>query len=332
MFDPASKAQSCFQLYDTKRPVFASASCGKLPQLKTTEWPPCFDGNGALYIFDGVSSMFYEPRSNFFYDPKTSLYYGNEKKAYYRYNSMKSPPFEEVLSSNDVKCFDSSVVASSVVQGMQANAAEYNLGSEEKSKNAEKASIVINLKSKSKPTKSSLSGSAMCVNDTRKAQIANIEKWSKLSEAARIEQAKLEARREAKKADLVVKQLQQQTAVSETMKRTTRGEPICVICMRKFPTTEKLRLHEAASQLHKDNMKKRMHVGSQAQNEVSHKHQEKRQRTQEGNLDMMFSSTVGNISSTEMRYAHEMAPENNIGNERQYDKDVKLRERLSALS
>jgi hypothetical protein len=39
--------------------------------------------------------------------------------------------------------------------------------------------------------------------------------------------------------------------------KTKSGEPICALCMRRFPSIEKLRLHEIASALHKDNLAKR---------------------------------------------------------------------------
>jgi len=251
-----STDQLCFNLLHGNEQI-----CGiSLQQrLKSAEWPPCFDGNGVSYVFDAVSSMFYEPRSNFFYDPKTSLYYGNEKKTYYRYNSQKSPPFEKVFASNYMKTLESSFLNSSMAQGIQARAFECNQGSEEKPKKLTEGSIVVNLKTKQMKT----GPSTLCLNDSdvvkthvQKTQIANIEKWNKIIEGERTEQAEMEARRDAKKVKLLVKHSQELNQEVEAVRKTSRGEPICFICMRKFPSMNKLRLHETASQLHKDNLHK----------------------------------------------------------------------------
>jgi hypothetical protein len=42
-----------------------------------------------------------------------------------------------------------------------------------------------------------------------------------------------------------------------TIKNTAQGgDPVCLLCMRKFRSTEQLRRHKAASQLHKENLRK----------------------------------------------------------------------------
>ena len=43
---------------------------------------------------------------------------------------------------------------------------------------------------------------------------------------------------------------------TESVVKTSAGEPICTVCMRKFPNMENLRLHEKASALHKQNLAK----------------------------------------------------------------------------
>ena len=43
-------------------------------------------------------------------------------------------------------------------------------------------------------------------------------------------------------------------ATRRKVKTTVKGEPICVLCKRKFPNLAKLRLHEQGSELHKTNL------------------------------------------------------------------------------
>jgi hypothetical protein len=40
--------------------------------------------------------------------------------------------------------------------------------------------------------------------------------------------------------------------------RTAKGEPICTLCQRKFPTVDKLFYHEKVSELHKANLAKQV--------------------------------------------------------------------------
>jgi len=263
MFNSTNTDQLGFNLIHGNNQSCGITFSSKLPQhrLKTAEWPPCFDGNGASYVFDAVSSMFYEPRSNFFYDPKTSLYYGNEKKAYYRFNNEKSPPFEEVLASNHMKTLET-CEDSSVFQEIQCSEPDCNQLSEEKSKKL-KTLIMVNLKTKQMKTGPSTKTSnefAPVKTHEQKTQIANIEKWNKISEEVRTEQVELESRRETKKAKLLMKHSRELNQEVERVRKTTKGEPICFICMRKFLSLSKLRLHETASQLHKDNVQKRLQI------------------------------------------------------------------------
>lgn len=194
------------------------------PKPKEREWPPCFHIDGSAFVFDNRSAMFYEPESNFFYDPKSKLYYGNRKGAYYRYDKSQSPPFVEVQKlSGAATGGDTTQDASQVtVEPIQNTLTK------------PKPTIAINLKTlkKAKQHKGSLQKKvAPVVSKVEKQRIANIEKWNE-------------------------KQAELKPESSLNIRTTVKGEPICTICKRKFPTIEKLRLHERASELHKANLAK----------------------------------------------------------------------------
>ena len=72
---------------------------------------------------------------------------------------------------------------------------------------------------------------------------------------------------------------------NKTITRTAKGEPICVLCQRKFPTIEKLRYHEQASKLHAENLKK--------------KKQQQQQQQQQQEKQAARSKTAAAVTATE---------------------------------
>eukprot|EP00536_Pseudo-nitzschia_multiseries_P013439 jgi/Psemu1/290869/fgenesh1_pg.575_\ len=113
------------------------------------------------------------------------------------------------------------------------------------------------------------------VGRAKKEQIANIGKWTekqaelKQSESDVVVAAASAARASAASATgtggsaaaseegsqtQTQTQIQPQTPRTTKVRTTAKGEPICTLCKRKFPTMEKLRLHEKASELHKKNL------------------------------------------------------------------------------
>jgi hypothetical protein len=75
-----------------------------------------------------------------------------------------------------------------------------------------------------------------------KEKIASIEKWT-------------EKQAELKQDVTTVGPGSGNTTVSRPagdVRMTASGEPICVVCRRKFPNIEKLRLHEQATVLHQN--------------------------------------------------------------------------------
>ena len=183
--------------------------------------------------------MFYESRSDFFYDPKSKLYYGNKKGCYYKYDSSKSPPFAQ---------FQDVVDKSGPDEGkdpftMSLEPIADSMG-EMKKKSI--ISIKINSRKVKRHGKAADSESSpFLATKSQKEQVANIEKWA---------ERKTELRRETtNKAETTAIHSK---PVNKKVVTTAKGEPICTICKRKFATVEKLRLHETASALHKENLAK----------------------------------------------------------------------------
>jgi RNA-binding protein 5/10 len=204
--------------------------------------------------------MFYEAQTNFFYDPKSKLYYGNKKGAYFRYDETNDPPFIEVQQMAPTTESESIHPANDPLAAGSATT---------KATQDAKPTIAIKLKTK-KVTRKPKVGvtdpkSAPIVSKAQKEQAANIDKWSE-------KQAELKAETEATaRASPTKPTTAGETAPSPTsaanqkIKTTSKGEPICVICKRKFPTVEKLRLHEKASDLHKENLAKLAAKGNKAE-------------------------------------------------------------------
>jgi hypothetical protein len=192
------------------------------------EWPPCFDDDGVSFVLDSLSGMFYEARSDFFYDPKSKLYYGNKKGAYFSYDRSKSPPFVEVQK----------VIQPDEGMDVPIINSEPSSGTTPKSKG-----IVISINIKTKITKKR----EKVVLKAQKEQAANMEKWSQ-------RQAEVKASSEASLAPSSTEGAA--SSKPDKVHKTDKGEPICIICRRRFPTLDKLKLHENLSELHKQNLQK----------------------------------------------------------------------------
>lgn len=86
------------------------------------------------------------------------------------------------------------------------------------------------------------------VSKAKQQQIANIGKWHE-------KQAELkDSLPKAAGAESSQEPPSQMQSQPQKVRTTAKGEPICMICRKKFPTLAKLRLHEKASELHKKNM------------------------------------------------------------------------------
>lgn len=245
----------------TSRPRFGSTSMSRSPgrriqhqaPLEIIEWPPCFDNEGSAFIFHPASGMFYEEQSDFFYDPKAKVYYGVKKGAYFRYDDSRDPPFVETQRADPTQ----GTPLAPVEPPVTLPSADISLNLNEKTR------IAIKLKTKKvkKPkdilnTQSSeIFPMPAPVSKVQKEQVANIEKWK-------------EKQAELKALHSVSSGVSAATAAEE-IKKTVSGEPICVLCRRKFPTIDKLRLHEDKSELHKSNLAKAAQQQQQQQQQLA---------------------------------------------------------------
>lgn len=214
------------------------------PPPVAEEWPPSFEKEGSAFVFDTRSAMFYESLSDFFYDPKSKLYYGNRKGTYFRYDDSNDPPFVEVQKMADPS------LSSSEGQNASHNTMEQVplQPSKPHGSEASKPKIAINLKTKRlKAVKKVIvpvigTSEVSTTTKSQKEKIADIEKWTE-------KQAEL-------KQDSIGDAGVTASKSTENVRLTVKGEPICVVCRKKFPTIDKLRLHERASDLHKQNLQK----------------------------------------------------------------------------
>ncbi len=223
---------------ETEIDEFGRAVKKPTEKRNSPEWPPCFDSAGSAFVFDARSGMFYEGVSDFFYDPKSKLYYGNKKGIYYKYNIDITPPFQPVQAvQSETAGKYSSMDPVAILDPSRP----------EKGIEGSKKSIMIKLKTKSLKSIKSKSqapsteapDATVTVTQPRvhKQHELDIDKWSDRQVEKRIEDRQFQ--------------------------RTAKGEPMCPLCRRKFPSVEKLLQHEKVSQLHKDNLAK----AAQAKNE-----------------------------------------------------------------
>lgn len=223
------------------------------------EWPPSFDTEGASFIFDSRSGMFFHPPSDFFYDPKTKLYYSNKKGQYFRFvGSVGGDVGEDApIPFLPVGPGGGGGGNAAAATGGES-AAERPIGSESEPK----SKIAISLKTK-----------VLAANSTAKSlhEAASIEK-TKLKEqnmAARSKNSSLQDAPTVHKKheeDMTkwsgrAKEFHDEnpdpSSTPRKIQTTSKGQPICLICRRKFPTVEKLEQHEKLSALHKENLAKK---------------------------------------------------------------------------
>lgn len=241
---------------------FGRIVSSKPPQK--TKWPPSFETDGSAFVFDTRSGMFYESHSDFFYDPKSKLYYGNKQGAYFRCNSNNSKIFFEAVQKVDSQYDDTAAVAP--IPPSNSSTAQ-----------SKKVSISINLKTKELPAAVSNKSStkkakkdAAAANEKKvpleapaapvvfKKHTADMDKWS---------ERQVEKRQQG---DAAAQQPQLPAAdESQCIATTAKGEPICLLCRRKFPTLEKLQYHEQVSNLHKDNLLKQATTTNAAAKEAA---------------------------------------------------------------
>lgn len=326
------------------------------------EWPPHFESAGASFLFDARSGMFYEPSSDFFYDPKTKLYYSNKKQQYFRYDEDKKPhAFQPIGEANGASGQSQQgkvggqgvegVVMPKVVteaEEISAEASPEPNATEMKPERIEtKPKIAISLKT-ALPQKDGGVKSLNEVAATEKTKLKekNIQrKESALSIAAEnnatpaiLPQAHKKHAKDMNKWSERVKEMRHEDTsevkppASKKVKTTVSGQPICVLCRRKFATLEKLQQHEKLSALHKENLAKKAATDAAAKGspqkepEMSYRDRSKERRSMHGShvapefshAEALLAHSLGS-SSTEKKHAQVIRPEEtlndtNVGN------------------
>jgi len=247
--------------------VSRSQPTGSMPKddLDVFRWPPAFESSGSDYVFDPRSNMFYEPKSDFFFDCHSKLYYSNKKKAYFCLADQSTMTFEEILPEK-----------SSGKKSMEPNAHD---------KGEKKKSIQIRIKSKSlsRPRQPSVprGRSDEKLDPKRLEQIQNVEKWNnqmslkttmlqpRISSSLPrtlatssdcigsmqkvLDMAKIASQELSSRVELDLSDTKQDL---KGIVSTAAGQPICVVCRRKFASVDQLRRHEQHSELHKTNIAK----------------------------------------------------------------------------
>lgn len=234
------------------------------------EWPMPFEESGSTYVFDARSGFFYEAGSDFFYDPKTKLYYSNPKKIYYRF--LKDEKDSALSRFKEVSNEEQEVEESGLANAAAAAAAGSGSGSFNVMPVDEGQDLVLqalqggaaaNGNESKKTEKKKIS---ICLtNATQKKAAAAAESFSNSNKHAVSEEAvnvkakpKNVHNADIEKWDAIAKQtVIDEEGKSTKIRRTKSGNPICIICRRKFENEEKLRQHEELSALHKHHLEKR---------------------------------------------------------------------------
>jgi len=263
-----------------------------LPKLAEFIWPPIFESNGSSYVFDPRSNMFYEPNSDFFFDCNTKLYYSNKRKAYYSLLEGETGAVFQKLSST-ISTTNQSISPPSSSSILPAADPQEPAVVDTKKKGI---AIHIRSKSLSRPRERSKSHGRRSMSrlqadidvprDPRqKEQIQNVEKWNnQLSLKSTIEASREVALSvasilphpnttsamtnyanlqsvlgiaKATCSDLSIENPVSTSGASPSIITTRTGQPICVLCKRKFASLDQLRRHEEESELHKTNVAKR---------------------------------------------------------------------------
>jgi RNA-binding protein 5/10 len=184
--------------------------------------------------------MFYENESDFFYDPKSKLYYGNKSQIYYRYDPFATPFFVEVQKIDESKM---TVASENEIIHAPGKPSSTESKPPTISINIKSKSLKVKKKQRTEDIKPDRATPAVSIPfRAKKKHETDMEKWSN--------------RQTEKQHDVERPVLGSVPAISSKVTRTANGEPICVLCQRKFPNLEKLKVHERASKLHQENLKK----------------------------------------------------------------------------
>jgi RNA-binding protein 5/10 len=237
--------------------------------------------------------MFYEPASDFFYDPKTKMYYSNKKQKYFHFIKGMDPEFQAVESQQQVDGFGAGVSgrATSIASDAAAN--------QSITEGSEKSKIAISLKTTALSSSSATQTPASSTSLERSRLIEKLRKASSAPVPPTPAEAQVD-KKHAKNMDVWTNRIKemkgeapdsaatQQATEPTPVKTTASGQPICILCRRKFADIEKLRRHEKLSVMHKENTAKK--AASDAKKEAAVPDCTYRDRTKERQLMYAASS------------------------------------------
>ena len=195
----------------------------------SSRWPPVFARDGAAYTLDPNSGYFYDPVSNFYYEPKSKLYYSNLERVYYRHevNVRDNCGFVRIDNTVNANAQDKTQVLQNPCEDAMK-------------KVDEKKIVIGEIKLKtaaSVPLPQARTSSNSNVKKKVTKHKGDIEKWA---ERQSIEKGSSNAGASCHS---------QQTFATST------GQPVCLLCRRKFGSIEQLCTHVSQSKLHKHNLK-----------------------------------------------------------------------------
>ena len=278
----------------------------KFKQRQQREWPPSFETGGASYIFDSRSGMFYHPPSDFFYDPKTKLYYSNKKAQYYHFvggEDANAIPFLPVQAGGG----GNGASAEGVEESPNSDSLDKKVAAAAAVPNPDqKPKIAISLKTKvTNPPVKSLNEVAAFekskLNEQKKAARKDSAHLTTETSPPVIPQSHKKHEEDMEKWSGRVKELRNDeeqntnSSTSRKIKTTVTGQPVCLLCRRKFASVEKLEQHEKLSALHKANLTKKTAADAeksskQKEAEALYKDRAKERRMMHGDLASAHSS------------------------------------------
>ncbi|KAL7427386.1 hypothetical protein ACHAXM_003166 [Skeletonema potamos] len=290
-------------------------------QRQQREWPPSFETEGASYIFDSRSGMFYHPPSDFFYDPKTKLYYSNKKAQYFHFvggedsNAIPFLPVQGGGGGNVAEGFGGGGGG-----GIESSNSNSFLDKKTPVPYTEvKPKIAISLKTKvtNSPVKSLNEVAAIEKSKLKEQNMATRKDSSILTtdtSSPGVPQLHKKHEKDMDKWSERVKELRNDDATnvscaestdastSRKIKTTASGQPICLLCRRKFASVEKLEQHEKLSALHKENLAKKTAESAetfskQKEAEAVYRDRSKERRMMHG--DLTSSHSYGPASRAE---------------------------------
>ena len=234
------------------------------PQPQQPIYPSHFQTNGAAYIFDRNSSLFYDSAANFYYDPKSDTYYDCTALKYYFYNNINpEQPFIECSGDYGANAgtegYGSTSVSATTSTNNKPKKISISISSKKKigsSKSIPSSNKNKHLKLSSSErirTEPSVDPEASTEPPARKHEIDNMEKWTKFGK-------ELDPGGKSPDHATAVSSspIPPETSSASSASASTNSSSVakCLLCKRKFPSLGALKKHEDKSPLHLENLRK----------------------------------------------------------------------------